>query len=93
MPPRDHDMLDPMVQRHVGELSALKVFGENTRELVHGVGKELDEMRKTHALDIEKVGTRCGLLEQDLVVLKVKFATYSAIAVFVANVAFKLIFG
>jgi hypothetical protein len=39
------------------------------------------------------VGTRCGLLEQDLVVLKVKFATYSAIAVFVANAAFKLIFG
>lgn len=88
-----HDLHDPMVQTHVADIAGLQAWREAARERIKAHEEDVETLRVAHAADMEKIGARVGLLEQDLVVLKVKFATYSAIAVFVANIAFKLIFG
>lgn len=91
MPP--HDLHDPMIQRHVADLAGLQAWREAARERLKAHEEEVESLRLAHAADMEKITVRVGLVEQDMVVLKVKFATYSAIAVFLANIAFKLIFG
>ena len=88
-----HDLHEPMIQRHVADIAGLQAWKEAARERLREHEENVESLRVAHAADMEKIGARVGLLEQDLVVLKVKFATYSAIAVFVANIAFKLIFG
>jgi len=87
------DLNDPMVRHHVADLAGLQAWRDTARERLKEHEVEVENLRQAHANDMEKLGARVGLIEQDLVVLKVKFATYSAIAVFVANIAFKLIFG
>lgn len=88
-----HDLHDPMVQRHVADIAGLQAWREAARERLKEHDAEIENIQKVHAIDKEKLEGRVSTVEQDLVVLKVKFATYSAIAVFVANIAYKLIFG
>lgn len=86
--PHDH-----MIQRHVADLAGLQAWRDAAKDRLHALDQEIENLERTHGADMKAVNARVGLLEQDLVVLKVKFATYSAIAVFLANIAFKLIFG
>lgn len=87
------DPHDHMIQRHVADLAGLQAWRDAAKDRLKELDQEIDDLQKSHEADLKAVSARVGLLEQDLVVLKVKFATYSAVAVFLANIAFKLIFG
>ena len=71
---------DSFVMDHVSQLAGLRTFQENLKEMILDDRKEADQM-----------GARLSIVEKDLTVLKVKIATYSTIAVFVANVVYNLV--
>jgi hypothetical protein len=73
-----HD--NTMILDHVGKLAGLRTGLDNIKETVLNDRKEVDKM-----------GTRLGIVEKDLTVLKVKIATYSTIAVFIANLAYNIV--
>ena len=69
-----------MIMNHVSLLASLRASCDTNKE----------EIQKTDA-EVDKMNTRVGCIEKDLTVLKVKFATYSAIAVFLANILYNVI--
>ena len=87
------DPHDHLIQRHVADLAGLQAWRDAAKDRLHALDQEIENLEKTHAEDMKAVSARVGLVEQDLVAVKVKFATYSALAVFLTNIAFKLIFG
>lgn len=68
---------DSMIMDHVSQLAGLRISQDNLKEMIIDDRKEADKM-----------GARLSLVEKDLTVLKVKIATYSTIAVFIANLAY-----
>lgn len=74
------DAHESMIMDHVGQLAGLRTSIDNIKETISNDRKE-----------VEKMDTRLGIVEKDLTVLKVKIATYSTIAVFIANIVYTAI--
>lgn len=74
---KDHDSY---IMDHVTQLATLRSFCDSNKESTESLKDEVKDM-----------GKRVGIVESDLTVLKVKFATYSAIAVFVANIVYNIV--
>ena len=66
-----------MVLNHVAQLAGLRAACNTNKENINEVKVEVCGMN-----------TRLNLAEQNITVLRVKFAAYSAIAVFVANIIY-----
>jgi len=74
-PAKEHDQ--EMIMNHVSQLAGLRAACDTNKENINEVKVEVCGMN-----------TRLNLAEQNITVLRVKFAAYSAVAVFVANLIY-----